>query len=284
MRHALGEELQLLDKEIHHEPVSLMEDEIIHFIDGPAGLLEQLLDALGHLADGEIKDIHAIHEDLEIGADIAVFTLALNTRVGRDGMAHSRMYLEGVLAAAVGIEHEGRIAIVALLNEGRCSRVTIERPIHLVTAVNDLRERLTIEQQDTVDAVHRSVSKSRAQCKQISRASQRDVKTHRLPWQAQAVLQQAGSGGNAVIGRLAHEQEHIDAPGLNAVVGHELLCRLEAQVACRDIVIGDAPLHDTNVVDGFFYFFLGDEISQVLIRHNFSGDTSGNRLYAHSMK
>ena len=194
------------------------------------------------------------------------------------------MNLERVLAAAVGIEHECRFSVITFLDKRCRSRVAIQRPIHLVTAVNDFGERLTIEQEDTVHPFHRSVGEGRTQCKQIAGTAQRDIKAHGILGQPQAVLQQTRCGGNAVIGRLAHEQEHINALGFNAIISHELLCRLEAQVASRDTVIGNAPLHNTDVVDGFLYLFLGDEISQVPIIDNFSGDTSGYRLYAHSAK
>ena len=97
------------------------------------------------------------------------------------------------------------------------------------------------------------------------------------------MLQQARRGRNAVIGRLAHEQEHIDALGLDIVVGKQLLGGLETQVARGHIGSCNAALLDTDVVDCFLDFLLGDKISQVLVINYFLRDTSRQGLNAHAM-
>lgn len=98
--------LEFLHKEIHHESVGLMENEIVHVVDSFTCLAKQQLDALGHLTDSEIEDIHAVHEHLEVRADITLFLLALDTGLRCDGIAHAGVDFEFVLATAIGIEQE----------------------------------------------------------------------------------------------------------------------------------------------------------------------------------
>ena len=83
-----------------------MKYQVIQVFNRAIGHLEELLHALGHLADGEIEDIHSVHKHFKISADITILSLSLNTGVGGDRIAHTGMNLEGLLAAAIGIEGE----------------------------------------------------------------------------------------------------------------------------------------------------------------------------------
>ena len=100
IRHSLGSNLQFLDEKVHHEAVCLMENQIIHVIDGLFGFSQQLLDAAGHLADGKIEHIHAVHEDFKVVTDISVFTLLFHTRLRSNRIAHTGVNLEDIASPA----------------------------------------------------------------------------------------------------------------------------------------------------------------------------------------
>ena len=75
------------------------------------------------------------------------------------------MYLQGFLAAAIGIQHESGISIITLLDQSGRTSVSIERPVYLVMTVNNLGKSLTIQQQDTINTIHGRIGKSSAQRK-----------------------------------------------------------------------------------------------------------------------
>ena len=145
-----------------------MEDQIIHIINGLAGLLEQLLDAFRYLADGKIEHVHTIHKHFKVVTDVAVFLFPFNEGLWGNRITHSGMDFELIISAAVGIEHESRIAIVTLLNKSCRSSVTIERPVHLVATVDNLGECLAIQQKDPVYSLHRGVGERSTQRIQVT--------------------------------------------------------------------------------------------------------------------
>ena len=146
------------------------------------------------------------------------------------------MDLECVLAAAIGIKHKHRVAVVTLLDQRSSASIAIERPIDLVVAIDNLGEGLTIKQQHAVDARHRGIGKGGAQSKQVTRTTQGDIKTQGFLTQSQTMLQQTRGGWNAIISRLTHEQQHINALRLDAIVLEQSQSGLVTQIAGGNIV------------------------------------------------
>ena len=67
------------------------------------------------------------------------------------------------------------------------------------------------------------------------------------------------------------------------VIGHQLLSSLEAQVACHYIGSCNATLLNADVIDCLLYFFLGNELAQILVINDITGHTSAKGLDAHAM-
>ena len=98
------------------------------------------------------------------------------------------------------------------------------------------------------------------------------------------MLQQARCCRNTVISGLTHKQEHINAIGSDIIVFHEFPCCLKAQVTGHHIGGGDAALLNTNVIDCLFYFFLRNQVAQVLVVNHISGDAGTYSLDSYSIK
>ena len=97
------------------------------------------------------------------------------------------------------------------------------------------------------------------------------------------MLEDGGSSRNTVVGRLTHKQEHIDGSRVNLIVLHQLDSCLICQIGGTHIFIHHTALYNTNILDGLFDFFLGDEITQILIKDDVPGNTSRHSPDAYTL-